>query len=314
MKILINTSGMSNGDINFSAFEALGEVKYFGEVPRAKLFSLAADCDAIIVNKVEIDKEFLSRCPKIKYVGVFASGYNLIDVAACRARGVTVCNVPDYSTHSVSQHTFALLLYFFNQTGRYVDSVRRGDWVKSETFCYFPWDTKELYGKTFGIFGYGSIGRAVAKIADAFGMRVIICTRTPPENCAFGLVDKERLFKESDILSLHCPLTDKTARLVNAETLSLMKRGAVIVNTARGGLIDENALARALNAGEIAGACLDTVAVEPMLADNPLLGAKNCIITPHVAWVPRETRERLLGIAVENLKRFIAGSPQNVVS
>lgn len=314
MKILINTSGMSNGDINFSEFEKLGEVKYFGEVPRDELFALGKDCDAVIVNKVEIDEQFLIHCPEIKYVGVFASGYNGVDLNACRAHGVTVCNVPDYSTHSVSQHVFALLLYFFGKTGKYVRSVQNGDWIKSVSFCYFPWDTTELYGKIFGIFGYGSIGKAVAKIADAFGMKVIISTRTPPQNCAYEVVSKEQLFRESDILSLHCPLTDKTANLVNAQTLALMKRGAVIVNTARGGLIDENALADALNSGRIAGACLDTVAVEPMLADNPLLGAKNCIITPHIGWVPRETRERLLGIAVENLKRFVAGNPQNVVS
>lgn len=314
MKILINTSGMTNGDLDFSEFEKLGDVKYFGEVSRKRLYSLAADCGAIIVNKVEIDKEFLAKCPDIKYVGVFASGYNLIDVAACRARGVTVCNVPDYSTHSVSQHVFALLLYFFGKTDEYVRSVRRGDWIKSKSFCYFPWATAELYGKTFGVFGYGSIGRAAAKIADAFGMRVMVSTRTPPADCPYEVVDKERLFKESDVLSLHCPLTESTAGLVNARTLALMKNTAVLVNTARGGLVDEAALADALNGGRLAAACLDTVAAEPMLATNPLLGAKNCIITPHVAWVPKETRERLLGIAVENLKSFLSGSPRNVVS
>lgn len=314
MKILINTSGMSKGDIDFSPFEKLGETKYFGEVCKSELYRLAADCDAIIVNKVEIDKAFLCACPKIRYVGVFASGYNLVDVKECRARGVTVCNVPEYSTNSVSQHVFALLLYFFGKTDKYVRSVKNGDWIKSESFCYFPWDTAELHGKTFGILGYGSIGKAAAKIADAFGMKVIISTRTLPENCRYEVVDKKTLFEKSDILSLHCPLTEQTANIINAQTLALMKPSAVIVNTARGGLIDEAALASALNLGKIAGACLDTVAEEPMLADNPLLHAQNCIITPHIAWTPLETRERLLRIAVENLKKFMDGTPQNVVS
>ena len=314
MKILINTSGMSKDDIDFSGFEKLGSTKYFGEVSKTELYALAADCDAIIVNKVIIDEAFLDACPNIKYVGVFASGYNVVDVAACRARGVTVCNVPGYSTHSVSQHVFALLLCFFGKTDKYINSVANGDWIKSKSFCYFPWNTAELYDKTFGILGYGSIGKAVARIADAFGMKVIVNTRTTPDNCGYVVVDRETLFRQSDILSLHCPLTEQTKNIVNAKTLSLMKQSAVIVNTARGGLIDEAALADALNFGKIAGACLDTVAEEPMLADNPLLGAKNCIITPHIGWAPRETRERLLKIALQNLKSFIDGAPQNVVS
>ncbi len=314
MKIAVNTSALTKGDLDFSELEKLGEIKYFGELGRDELYALAADCEAIIVNKVEIDGEFLTRCPRIKYVGTFATGYNVVDIEECRKHGVTVCNVPDYSTRAVSQHVFALLLNFYGCVDKYTRSVAGGDWIKSKTFCYFPFETHELYGKTFGIYGYGNIGRATAKIADAFGARVLICTRTPPQNCPYEVVSFDELLRESDILSLHCPLTKQTAKLINKRTLSLMKKSAVLVNTARGGLVDEPALADALNSGRLAGACLDTVAVEPMRADNPLRTAKNCYITPHIAWVAAETRQRLLGIAVDNLKAYINGKPQNVVS
>ncbi len=315
MKIAINISAISyESDMDFSEFEGLGDVKFFGEIPRKELFSLCADREALIVNKVEVDEALLAACPELKYVGTFATGYNVVNIEACRRRGITVCNAPDYSTHSVSQHVFALLLNFYGQISKYASSVAAGDWIRSETFCYFPYPTYELYGKTFGVFGYGNIGKSVAKIAEAFGANVVISTRTPPKDCPYKVVDFEELLKVSDILSLHCPLTEKTANLIDAKALSLMKESAVLINTARGGLVDEAALADALNAGKIAGACLDTVAVEPMRADNPLYGAKNCVITPHVGWVPRETRKRLLGIVAGNLKAYIEGKPINVVS
>lgn len=314
MKILINTSGLTNGDIDFSEFGKMGEVVYVGEESRTEFIEKARDCDAMIVNKIDVDEELLDACPKLKYVGVFATGYNCIDIKACRKRGIPVCNAPDYSTHAVSQHAFAMLLNLCGRINEYVNSVEQGGWITSKAFCYFPWATRELYGKTFGVYGYGSIGRAAAKIAEAFGMNVIVCTRTQPKDCKFRLVSKEEIFRGSDVLSLHCPLTPETQGLVNVQTLSLMKPSAILINTARGGLVDENALAAALNAGKIYGACLDTVAVEPMRADNPLCGAKNCLITPHVAWVPCETRTRLVGIAAQNLKSFFAGKPQNVVN
>ena len=313
MKIAINTSGLGE-DTDLSEFEKLGETVCFGEVERGELLRLASDCDALLVNKVEIDEALLAACPKLKYVGTFATGYNVVDIAACQRHGVTVCNVPDYSTHPVSQHVFALLLNLLGAIDKYTASVAAGDWIKSKTFTYFPYPTYELYGKTFGIYGYGNIGKAVAKIADAFGAKVIICTRTPPENCPYPLVSKEELFKTSDIISLHCPLTEATANLINERTISLMKSSAVIINTARGGLIDEAALANALNSGRVAGACMDTVSIEPMKENNPLLGAKNCYITPHVAWTAKETRNRLVGIAAANVRAFIEGTPQNVVS
>ena len=315
MKIAINTSAISfTDDMDFSEFESLGEIKYFGEIPREELFALCVDCTALIVNKVEVDEALLAACPDLKYVGTFATGYNVVDIEACRRRGVTVCNAPDYSTHSVSQHVFALLLNFYGKISEYVSSVAVGDWIKSKTFCYFPYPTYELYGKTFGVFGYGNIGKSVARIAEAFGANVVICTRTPPKNCPYKQVSFEEMLKTCDIISLHCPLTEKTAKIIDKKALSLMKQTAVLINTARGGLIDEKALAEALNEGRIAGACLDTVSVEPMRADNPLYGAKNCLITPHIGWVPKETRQRLLGIVAGNLKAFIEGKPINVVT
>lgn len=313
MKIAINTSGLGK-ETDLSGFEKLGDTVYFEEVEREELFRLASDCDAIIINKVVVDESLLSACPKLKYVGVFATGYNVVDIDACNRRGITVCNVPDYSTKAVAQHVFALLLNFLGAIDKYTSSVAAGDWIKSKSFTYNLCPTYELYGKTFGIYGYGNIGKAVAKIADAFGAKVIICTRTQPKNCPYPLVSKEEIFKESDILSLHCPMTEATANLINENTLSLMKKTAVLINTARGGLVDEAALANALNSGKIAGACADTVLAEPMKADNPLLHAKNCYITPHIAWTPVETKARLVEIAYENLRSFIEGNPKNAVN
>lgn len=314
MKIAVNTSAISNGDLDFKRFETLGECKFFGEIPREELFALCKDVEALIVNKVEVDEKLLCACPKIKYVGTFATGYNVVDIDACRRHGVTVCNAPDYSTHAVSQHAFALLLTLYGRIGDYCGSVRAGDWIKSPTFCYFPYPTRELYGKKFGVFGYGNIGRAVAKIADAFGAEVVVSTRTPRPDCPYNQISFVEMLKSCDVVSLHCPLTEETRGIINKETLSLMKKSAVLINTARGGLVDEKALADALNAGKIAGAGLDTVASEPMLADNPLRTAKNCIITPHIAWTAHETRERLVGIVAGNLKAYIDGKPRNVVS
>lgn len=314
MKIALDIAAITNGDVDFRPFEELGETVFFAEPARAELYSLAADCDAIIINKVVIDREFLQACPRIKYVGVFATGYNVVDIEACRERGITVCNVPGYSTNSVAQHVFALILSLYGRIPEYAASVSAGDWVKSHTFCYFPWETHEIYGKTIGILGYGNIGRAVAKIASAFGMEVVVSTRTKPSDCPYRLLPFEEMLKVSDIVTLHCPQTRETEKIINARTISLMKDGAQLINTARGGLVDEVALRRALDCGKLSGAGVDVVSVEPMSADNPLLGAKNCIITPHIAWVPQETRFRLLHIAAENLKRYLEGNPQNVVS
>lgn len=313
MKIAVNTS-ISIGDLNFSELEKLGEVVYFRDPSKEELIAAASDCDAIMINKELITEEVLAACPKIKYIGVFATGYNVVDLEACRKRGITVTNVPAYSTNSVAQHVFALVLAIFDRIREYTSSVDAGDWVRSKTFNYFPWNTYELSGKTFGILGYGSIGKAVAKIAEAFGMKVVISTRTFPKNCPYEVVGFEKLLEVSDILTLHCPLTAATDKIINADSLSKMKDGAVLINTARGGLLDEAAVRAALNSGKLAAAGVDVVTVEPMRPDNPLLHAKNCLITPHIAWCPLEARIRLLNIATQNLKDFIEGRANNVVS
>ena len=314
MKIAIDYSAVTNGDLGFEEFEKLGECVYFGVIPREELFALAKDCDAILVNKVPVDGAMLDACPKIKYVGVFATGYNIIDIEACRARGVTVCNVPNYSTNCVAQHVFALILSLYGKIPEYAASVAAGDWIKSKTFTYFPWGTFEVYGKTLGILGYGNIGKAVAKIADAFGMNVLISTRTKPENCPYKVVSLEEMLRESDIVTLHCPQTPATLKLINKDTISLMKDGAILINTARGGVIDEYAVRQALDSGKLGGFGADVLSAEPMTIVNPLFGAKNSIITPHIAWVPQEARIRLLQVSAENLRKYLEGNPQNVVS
>ncbi len=313
MKIAINTEALGE-DLDLTPLARLGDCKFFGEVTREELFSICKDVDALIVNKLEVDAELLDRCPGIKYVGTFATGYNVVDIEACRKRGVTVCNAPDYSTRAVSQHTFALLLALYGKTGDYSASVKAGDWIRSKTFCYFPYPTHEIYGKKFGIFGYGNIGKAVAKIAEAFGAEVLVCTRTPRTDCPYKNVSFDKMLKTCDIISLHCPLNAGTAKIIDERALGLMKKDAVLINTARGGLIDEKALAKALKEGKIAGAGLDTVDGEPMRADCPLYGVENCIITPHIAWVAHETRSRLIGIVAANIQAYIDGKPQNVVS
>ena len=316
MKIaVLDRCTVTNGDISFSPIEQVGEVRYFdllspGEVPAA-----IGEADAVIVNKARITAEVMDACPNLKFVGVFATGYNNIDVAAADERGIVVCNVPGYSTDSVAQHTFALMLHFASHADDYAASVGQGDWVRSKAFSYFKYPVYELAGKTLGIFGYGTIGRAVAKIALAFGMTVIATSRSHTSGCEgeVTFVDADTLFAKSDYISLHCPLTPETEQAVNARTLSLMKPTAVLINTARGGVTDENAVAEALRAGRIRGAGIDVLCEEPMRENHPYLTAPNCIVTPHVAWGSIEARTRLIDVVAENLKAFEAGKPQNCV-
>jgi glycerate dehydrogenase len=243
---------------------------------------------------------------------VLATGYNVVDVAAARARGIPVCNVPEYGTPNVAQATFALLLELTNRVGRHAELVRAGRWSSCPDFCFWEGELVELAGLTLGIVGYGRIGRAVATIGRAFGMRILAWRRSPGDDPE--CVGLDRLLRESDVVSLHCPLTAETERLVNAATLATMKPTAFLVNTARGSLVDEAALAAALDAGRLAGAALDVLAVEPPPASNPLLAARNCIITPHVAWATREARRRLIEITADNVRAFAAGAPRNVVN
>ena len=243
-------------------------------------------------------------------IGILATGYNIVDTAACKARGIPVCNVPGYSTMAVAQMTFALLLEMCQQVGQHSRAVFAGQWQNNADFCFWNTPLTELAGKTFGIVGYGAIGRAVGEIAKAFGMELLVTARREKE----GHVSLEELLRRSDIISLHCPQTADNLQMINAETLAMMKPGAILLNTARGGLIDEEAVAEALKTGRLAWYGADVVSREPITADNPLLSAPNCFLSPHIAWAPTQTRQRLHQIAAENLRAFLAGKPQNVVN
>ena len=305
---------VSNGDISLEPICALGDTHLYNMLSPDQILDVAEDADAIICNKAIMDERLMEHCKNLKYIGLFATGYNNVDLAAANRRGITVCNVPGYSTHSVTQHTIGLMLAMAGSICAYDRSVHSGDWCRSATFTYLTEPMREVYGKTFGIFGFGAIGQSVAKAADALGMRVILCTRTKRDDCPYEYVSKEELFAQSDFISFHCPLTDDTHHLVNGDTLALMKSTAYLINTSRGGVIDEEQLIKALNEGNIAGAAIDVATVEPMQEGNPLLSAKNLIITPHVAWATPEARERLVDIVAQNLKGFMEGKTQNCVN
>lgn len=315
MKIVIlEEKTVSQGDVSLSGFDALGEVRRYPLTPQEKLIEYIGDADAAICNKTIFTDEVMSACPKLKYIGLCATGYNNIDIKAAKSHGITVCNVPAYSTQAVAQQVFSYVLHFASRTADYNADVHDGGWIRSDTFSYFTVPTYELAGLTMGIIGFGSIGSTVAGIASAFGMKVIAATRTPKTAPNVEFTDIDGVFSRADFISVHCPLTEDTRELINMERLRKCKPSAVVINTARGPIANEQELAEALNCGIIAGAGVDVVSVEPMRADNPLLTAKNCIITPHVAWAPVQTRERLIETAVDNLRKFIEGTPQNTVS
>ncbi|MGN0728768.1 D-2-hydroxyacid dehydrogenase [Treponema sp.] len=314
MKItILDGNALNPGDLSWSVLEQFGQVNVFPRTEDSLVAERIGDSDAVLLNKINITEEILSKCPNLKYIGVQATGYNVIDLEACRKHHVTVTNVPSYSTAGVAQLVFAFISEFACRTQLHSDSVMSGDWTRSPDFCYWKVPLIELEGKKLGIFGYGSIGSRVARIAEAYGMEVIVCTRTQKPEIKHP-VDLSTLFNESDFISLHAPLTEKTRNIVNRTTLSLMKKTSFLINTARGPLVNEADVREFLDKGKIAGYAADVVSEEPMKKDNPLLGAPNCLITPHIAWAATETRQRLLNIVVENIRCFINGAPQNVVS
>ena len=318
MKIVVLDGCAANsGDISWDGLAQYGELTVYDRTDDADVIARIGDAELITTNKTVIDRHAMESCPKLKYIGVLATGYNVVDLDAAKEHGIVVTNVPAYSTDAVAQFTFALLLELANQVGVHNSSVKDGGWVRSKDFSYSVMPTMELYGKTMGIIGYGSIGQRVADIAHAFGMKVLVSSRTEkklPEGGWIRWVSREELFAEADVISIHCPLFPETKGMINRETIELMKRTAFVINTARGGCIVEQDLADALNSGRIAGAAVDVVSQEPMKEDNPLLTAKNIIITPHIAWTPREVRQRLLQIAGDNMGAFLAGHPINVVN
>lgn len=318
MKIVVLDGCAANsGDISWDSLAQYGELTVYDRTDDADVIARIGDAELITTNKTVIDRHAMESCPKLKYIGVLATGYNVVDLDAAKEHGIVVTNVPAYSTDAVAQFTFALLLELANQVGVHNSSVKDGGWVRSKDFSYSVMPTMELYGKTMGIIGYGSIGKRVADIAHAFGMKVLVSSRTEkklPEGGWIRWVSREELFAEADVISIHCPLFPETKGMINREAIGLMKRTALVINTARGGCIVEQDLADALNSGRIAGAAVDVVSQEPMKEDNPLLTAKNIIITPHIAWAPREVRQRLLQIAGDNMGAFLAGHPINVVN
>lgn len=305
---------LNHGDLDWSAFEALGSFNVYDRTPYDKIVERMGSAEIMITNKCTIDEGVLEKLENLRYIGVLATGYNNIDVSACKRRGIVVTNVPSYSTESVVQSVFGLILELYIGIGSQSASVKRGDWAKAPDFCYYPMGLRELSGKTLGIIGYGSIGRRVKEVALAFGMKVIVNTRTKrvPED-GFRYVTREELFSESDIVTLHCPLTDENKGMINSAAISLMKPGAIIINTARGGLIVSSELCEALKTGRIAGAGLDVAECEPPAADDPLIAQPNVIVTPHTAWATHEARERLMKKAALNLEAFLKGTPLNVV-
>ena len=313
MKIVVLDGFTANpGDLNWDAFTALGPCTLHDRTAAAEVFDRARDAEAVLTNKTPLGAADIARLPALRYIGVLATGYNNVDTAAARARGIPVCNVPEYGTPSVAQATFALLLELTNRVGHHAQTVRDGRWSAAADFSYWDGTLLELAGLTLGIVGYGRIGQAVARIGRALGMRIAAYRRSG------GLgsegTDLETLFRTSDVLSLHCPLTPESRELIHAGSLAWMKPTALLLNTARGGLVNEQDLARALNEGRLAGAGLDVLSVEPPGADNPLLQARNCVITPHHAWATRAARTRLLDIAAGNLRAFQEGRPRNVVN
>ena len=310
---ILDGHAVNPGDLPWTFLDGIVDYKVYERTSQEEVIEHIGNSDAIFLNKIQITKDILVACPNLKYIGVLATGYNAIDIKAAREHGVTVTNIPAYSTDSVAQHAFAFILYFTNQVAQHNDLVMSGDWVKCRDFCFWNGSLSELSGKTLGIFGYGNIGRRVSELGKAFGMKVICCSRTPKEGMPEA-VSFEELLKRSDFLTLHAPLTEETKNIINKESLSLMKPTAYLINTARGGFVIEKDLADFLNEDKIAGYGADVLLQEPMAEDCPLLKAKNCVITPHIAWAPRETRKRLQGIAEENLKAWLSGKPINVVN
>ena len=316
MKIVILDGFTANpGDMSWKELEELGTLTVYDRTRPEETVARAADVDIVLTNKVIINREVMAQLPQLKYIGVLATGYNVVDIEAAHEHDIIVTNVPAYSTESVAQMVFAHLLTVTNRTEHYALQNRQGRWTKNPDFCYWDFSHMELAGKTFGIVGLGNIGRRVAEIALAFGMQVKALTSKSANALPAGIekADLEELLASSDIISLHCPLTDSTRHLINRETLSLMRPSAILINTGRGPLVDDQAVAYALAEGQLAAFCADVLTEEPPKADNPLLSQPNAFITPHIAWATEEARSRLLQVAINNVRAFLNTKPQNVV-
>ncbi|MCF8018652.1 MAG: D-2-hydroxyacid dehydrogenase [Vallitaleaceae bacterium] len=318
MKIVVLDGYTLNpGDLTWDRLMGLGEVVIYDRTREDQIVERVGDCEIVFTNKTPLSKDTLLKLPKVKYIGVLATGYNVVDTQAAKALNMIVTNIPTYGTTAVAQFVFAHLLEICHHVWEHSEAVKQGTWGKSQDFCFWKYPLVELAGKTMGIIGMGRIGQTTAKIAMAFGMNVLAVDAYQNEtlvNAQFKYVELYDMFANSDVISLHCPLLESTQGIINSINIAKMKDGVIIINTSRGPLIVEEDLAEALNNGKVAGAGLDVLSVEPAKDDNPLLKAKNCIITPHIAWAPKESRERLLNIAVDNLIEYTKGNPVNVVN
>lgn len=312
--VILDWLTITSGDISLECFHKLGNVKCYDLTPPELIIERIGNADAVLCNKTLITREVMDKCPNLKYIGLFATGYNNVDLKAATKKGITVCNAGSYSTDAVAQLVFAHILAQYNKLAIYDNDVKNGKWISSPIFSYFPYSIAELSGKTLAIIGFGNIGKAVAKIGKAFNMNVIISSRTKPADCEYQYVNVDEAFEMADVLTFHCPLTEQTENLVCIERLKKMKKTSILINTARGGIVNEEDLAFALNNDIISGAGLDVLVNEPMSPDTPLINAKNCIITPHIAWAAKETRSRLVEIVADNLKSFIDGNVKNKIN
>ncbi len=321
MKIVILDGYTENpGDISWAPFEKLGELVVYDYTAPSEIFERLSGVSVCLTNKTCFPKEVLEKLPDLKYIGCLSTGFNVVDVEYCKEHGITVTNIPEYATFATAQMTIALLLEIANKVGHHSDLVHEGVWTKGRDFCFWDGDLTELYGKTLGLFGFGKIASRVSRIASALGMHVLACRRSEiteemkKADPQVTFVNEETLWKESDVISFHCPLTPATTGLVNAEVIAKMKDGVILLNTSRGPVLDEAAVASALRSGKIAALGADVVSVEPIRENNPLLSAPNTYLTPHIAWAPKETRLRLMDVAAGNLSAYLKGSPVNVVS
>jgi glycerate dehydrogenase len=320
MKIVILDGYAENpGDLSWEGFERMGDLRVYDRTSLTdteEVISRIGDAEAAITNKTPIDRNAIETCRNLRYIGVLATGYNIVDVSAAKERGIPVCNIPTYGTAAVGQFAIALLLEICHHIGHHSKAVHEGKWERNADWCFWDYPLIELAGKTMGIVGFGRIGQATGKIARALGMDVIANDEYPNDagREIGNYVSRDELFARADVIALHCPLFPSTEGMINKENIAKMKDGVIIINNSRGPLIVEQDLAEALNNGKVYAAGLDVVSTEPIKGDNPLLDAKNCIITPHISWAPKESRQRLMDIAVNNLKAFIDGNPDNVVN
>lgn len=316
MKLLLTDCSTlkNNNDLSLDIFKSFGETVEYDNISRDALLNEVKDTDIILCNKTVIDREVIANAEKLKYIGIFATGYNNIDIPAARDRGIPVCNAGGYSTNAVVQQVMGYILMHYTKIPEYNSFVKEGGWVKSPVFSPLVFTGDEVYGKTLGIIGYGSIGKAVKKAAEGLGMNVIVNTRTVREDGETVFVDRDTLFAISDIISVHCPLNDESRDMMNRDAFAKFKDGAFFINTSRGGVVDEYALADALNSGKLSGAAVDVLKQEPMSKNCPLLQAKNIIITPHTSWAPLATRQRLVNIVADNVRAYLNGNTQNDVT